>query len=130
MVSKFSSIEICWLCNSFLSIFFPFIFYFISKNLTFKNFEKKTKILICIAFLIFNIKNLNRINNQLELSLNDNHNFKNFPFYWIKKVNYNELIINDQKVYLINKDMCWNTPPPCVRNLNFKINKINNHNFL
>lgn len=109
--------------------FLPFIFYFISKNLTFKNFEKKTKILICIAFLIFNIKNLNRINNQLELSLNDNHNFKNFPFYWIKKVNYNELIINDQKVYLINKDMCWNTPPPCVRNLNFKINKINNYNF-
>ena len=62
------------------------------------------------------------------LTKNDHHNFKNFPFYWIKDVNYKEVIIDGQKIYLTN-DSCWNTPSTCVRHTQFKISKRNNYIF-
>ena len=68
--------------------------------------------IICLT--IFYAKNLIRINNSLNISHESHHNFKNFPFYWVEKVNYEEKILFNHKVYLVNS-RCWNTPSTCVR---------------
>ena len=62
-------------------------------------------------------KNTNRIYNELNIPINEHHNFKNFPFYWVDHVNYDEIEIYNHKVYKVN-GKCWDTPSTCVRNTN------------
>ena len=41
---------------------------------------------------------------------------KIFPFYFVKNVPFNEIKINDHKIFLVLEgNMCWSTPPTCVR---------------
>ena len=35
-------------------------------------------------------KNIDRINTELKISETNHHNFKNFPFYWVKKTEFNK----------------------------------------
>lgn len=95
------------------------ICYFISKYLKFDNLtiKKKFKYLLISALIIFNLKNIHRINTELNYSTNEHHNFNNFPFFWVDDVKYKNIKINKQKISVItNNKHCWNTPPTCLRN--------------
>ena len=96
-------------------IIYPFIF-FLSKKINFKNSSqlKKISIIFLISYFVFFIKNTNRICNELNIPVNEHHNFKNFPFYWVDQVNYDEIEIYNHKVYKVN-GKCWATPSTCVR---------------
>ncbi len=85
-----------------------------------QNLRKKFKILLLISILIFNYKNISRINKEFDYSAAGY--FKSFPLFHIENVNFNEQIINGEKVYNV-KGMCWATPTPCLRNTNKKIEK-------
>ena len=78
---------------------------------------KQFKILFIFSILIFNIKNISRINKEFNYSAAGY--FKSFPLFHIENVNYSEALINNEKVYVV-EGMCWATPTPCVRNADRK----------
>ena len=43
-----------------------------------------------ISLIVFNIRNIHRINNELNIAKNIIITFK-FPFYWVDKVSFNKL---------------------------------------
>ena len=95
------------------SIFFlictiPFIFFidFFKKR---KNFEKKFLILIVLVSIVFNLKNISRINK--ELKRDDHYKFANFPFFAIKEKKYETY--SNQILPLYSAHHCWATPSPC-----------------
>lgn len=114
----------------FLLIIFPFSIFFNEKiNLNKKINSKKLLIIFLISYSIFAFKNFSRIKNEFILTESDHHNFKNFPFFWIKNSPYKEIKINDHKLYL-TEDSCWGIPSTCVRNIeNLEIIKKNNYIF-
>ena len=64
------------------------------------------------------------MNKEFKIPEINHHNFKNFPFFWVDKVNYNKIVRDDLSVYMVKDGkMCWNTPPTCVRNENFIMKK-------
>lgn len=114
----------------FIIIIYPFIL-FANKFINFSKKKDLNKLLIIfmISYFIFFIKNIQRIHYELNLSINEHHNFKNFPFFWTDNKNVEEFIVNGFKVYKV-EGMCWATRSTCVRNTdNLKINKRNNYIF-
>ncbi len=82
--------------------------------------KKKIKILIILALIIFNFKNIQRLNNELNLKNYEHHNFLNFPFYWVDHVEYKSILINGKYFYEVtNNKSCWNVPPTCLRDRNY-----------
>ena len=55
---------------------------------------KKLKTILLISFVIFLTKNITRLHKELNIDQNSNHNFVNFPFYWIDKTAYEKKYIN------------------------------------
>lgn len=106
----------------FISILFSNFFNF--RDVDFNILRKKVGILILIALTVFFSKNLIRINKEFKYQAVNY--FESFPFFYIKNVDYNKDYINDELVFKVN-DACWSTPPPCVRKLNFKIEKFLNY---
>jgi len=107
------------------SIFFlPLSFYLSKYKLKNDNFFYAITILIIISL---NIRNAVRIND--EFKRDDPYIYKNFPFFYINNVKYEKKIIQeDVVIYIVNKEMCWATPSPCLpRNINVK--KTNGYNF-
>ena len=107
----------------FLTISIPIaIIYqnFVNKNF----FEKKLKFLILLIVVIFNLKNINRINNEFQR--NDIYKFNNFPFFAIEERKYFTETTPSGLIVYKTKGYCWNTPSPCTRNLeefSFEIKK-------
>ncbi len=106
---------------------------FIAKRLNFNNkiIYKKIKILIILAIFVFNFKNINRIHKELSLKNYENHNFSNFPFYWVDKVEFRTILL-EEKFFseVTNKKHCWNVPPTCLKNKSqLKIEYRNNYYF-
>ncbi len=101
----------------FLLIIFPFCLFFSQRiNLNEKMVLQKFKILTFIALVIFNLKNLQRLDHELNLNSNEHHNFYNFPFYWVDDVKYKEIIVYGKLFYLVtNNKSCWNVPATCLR---------------
>ena len=100
----------------FFIIILPFS-YFMSGRLEINNMKtkKKFQILLIICIVVFNLRNLNRINNEMSLSENSANNFSNFPFYWVKDVKYKKTKINFISVNLVESgNSCWATPSICV----------------
>jgi len=107
------------------SIFFiPLSFYLSKYKLKNNTFFIAIAILIIISL---NGRNLIRIND--EFKRNDPFIYKNFPFFYINDVKYEKQKIQDDVfIYIVNKEMCWATPSPCVpKNINVK--KISGYNF-
>ena len=76
--------------------------------------------LIFIALIIFNLKNLQRLNHELNLESNEHHNFDNFPFYWVADVKYKEILIHGKYFYQVtNNKSCWNVPATCLKDRNY-----------
>ena len=104
----------------FLLLVVPLCTY-LAKNLNFNKIivKKKIKILIIFALIIFNFKNIQRLNNELNLKNYEHHNFLNFPFYWVDNVEYKSILINGKYFYEVtNNKSCWNVPPTCLRDRN------------
>ena len=114
----------------FLLIIFPYSIYLDKRiNLSERNILKKLSVIFLISYTIFLFKNVSRINNELAISGDAHHNFKSFPFYWVKKNDFKEINLNEHKLYL-TKDKCWATPTTCVRGLsNLRVIKKNNYIF-
>lgn len=114
----------------FLLIIFPYSIYLSKRiNLSERNILKKLSIIFLISYTIFLTKNVSRINNELAILDSAHHNFKNFPFYWVKKNDFKEINLNEHKLYF-TKDKCWATPPTCVRGVsNLKVIKKNDYIF-
>ena len=106
---------------------------FLAKRVNFndKKVIKKINILIVLAILVFNLKNIQRLNKELNLNSNEHHNFLNFPFFWVDKVKYNEILIEKKYFYEVtNNKPCWNVPATCIKNLpNLEIKKKKNYFF-
>lgn len=105
----------------FLLLVVPLCIY-LAKNINFNKIivKKKIKILIILALIIFNIKNIQRLNNELNLKNYEHHNFLNFPFYWVDNVEYKSILINGKYFYEVtNNKSCWNVPPTCLRDRNY-----------
>ena len=106
---------------------------FLAKRINFndENVTKKINILIILAILVFNLKNIQRLNNELNLNNNEHHNFSNFPFFWVDEVKYNKILIEKKYFYEVtNNKPCWNVPSTCIKNLSYlEIKKKNNYFF-
>ena len=77
---------------------------------------KKFFLILIFCFSIFALKNSIRLYKEINIPEDQNHNFKNFPFYFVKNSPYKEVIINNNKVYeVLDGNMCWATPSTCVR---------------
>ena len=80
-----------------------------------KNIQKKLNFFLVITFLIFNIKNLIRIDN--ELIRVDSYKFTNFPFYYSESEKFKKFQTSSGHT-LYNSDgtvgnYCWALPTPC-----------------
>ena len=129
--SKFPALRYAGYLIVYLVIIFPIIF-FLSKNKYINNYNliSRFKILLFIVLIIFNTKNINRIFNEISIPADKNHTFNNFPYYWVKNVNYQKKEINNHEIYIVEKgNMCWATPSTCIRNLNFNVKKSNGYKF-
>ena len=107
------------------SVFFiPLSIYLSKYQLKNNNFLFVITILIIISL---NIRNVIRIN--YEFNRDDIFVYKNFPFFYIKDVEYEKKNIQDDVViYIVKKEMCWATPTPCLSS-NINVKKINGYNF-
>ena len=95
-----------------------------------KKYFDRLKIFFVVCLVIFNVRNIDRINKKLSLFEESNFNFINFPFYWIKDVNYSRGYINDYEVSVLkSSDPCWAVKPVCVRRPNISVNKVNGYIF-
>ncbi len=121
---RYGGYSICFLL---LSIPTALIFFkFDNKNF----FKNKFKFIVVITVIIFNFKNIDRIDK--ELNRLDLYKFNNFPYFTIfeKKFIY-EKYSSGLVIYKTNSH-CWDTPTPCVANLNskFKVEKKNGYYFI
>ncbi len=114
----------------FMLIIFPYSI-LIQKKIDFskKHISKKLSIIFLISFTIFISKNINRLNHELSEAENVDHNFKNFPFFWIPKKEFKKSQVDNHEIYL-TKGKCWAIPSTCVRGLSgLKVYKKNNYIF-
>ena len=111
-------------------IIFPFIIFFDKFiDTKKKSYLKKISIIFLICYSVFLYKNFSRLASELTIPENQNHNFNNFPYFWIDEVDYEEKFINNIRLYSTN-GMCWNIPSTCVRSIeNVKVQKKNNYIF-
>ncbi len=101
---------------SILIISFSSFFKF--DKINYSKLNKKFIIILSISLFIFFSKNLIRIKKEFNYTAVEN--FKSFPLFYVKKVNYDETLIDNEKVFKV-EGMCWATPSPCLRNINKKI---------
>jgi len=88
--------------------------------------DKMLTLIVIIIFCSTNIRNIIRLDN--EFKRNDHFIYKNFPFFYIKNVEYKiKKITNDVKIYIVN-EACWATPSPCLSS-SINVKKINSYNF-
>jgi hypothetical protein len=87
------------------------------KNKTF--FNKNLKYLIILIVIVFNIKNINRINNEFQRT--DLYKFDNFPFFSIPEKEFISEKSSSGLIFYRTNGHCWNTPSPCVGHLSGKL---------
>ncbi len=104
--------------------------FFIPLSSFFSNYDFKNKnyfIIIAITIILSaNIRNVIRIFN--EFNRNDPFVYKNFPFFYIKNVEYETKLIQHKVKIHIVKEACWSTPSPCLSS-DINVSKINGYNF-
>ena len=112
----------------FFFISFPIaLLFFRYKNRIF--FEKRMKFLILFVIIVFNIKNITRI--EKEFDREDHYKFINFPFYAIKEKNFKKYEF-ETGLNIYSAHHCWATPTPCgnVDQKKLYVNKKNNYYFI
>jgi hypothetical protein len=96
------------------------LLFFIPVSIFLSKFNiKKKKILnfyayiILFVLIVFNLKNILRIHS--EFNRTDRYQFKDFPFFYIEKVEFTQFKINETSIvnFPIN-NFCWSVTFPCV----------------
>ena len=116
----------------FLILATPVSFFLATKiNFNKKIIIKKINILIIIAIVVFNLKNIERLNKELNYKSSEHHNFLNFPFFWVDDVQFKVIKIDDKSFYEVTDNKsCWNVPSTCLKNRsNLIIEKKKNYFF-
>ena len=113
----------------YLLIAFPIsiIFYKLKNK---NDYLKKFKFLIIFIVLIINIKNFNRIKNEVDRE--DIYSFKNFPFFSIDKKKFTEKKY-ETGLTIYSAHHCWATPSPCGNISDFnnlRLHKKKGYNFI
>ena len=84
------------------------------------SFRKKAKILILISISVFLFKNISRIDS--EFGKEGDYNFDNFPYFYVKDVEYKKKNLNnDLVITFANGNACWASPPPCGSSANLTV---------
>jgi hypothetical protein len=113
----------------YMLIIFPFAVYANKKiDITKKLNLKKLSVIFLISYTIFIYKNLDRITYEMNIPETNHHNFTDFPFYWVKKVDNTKIEINKHFLYLV-KGSCWTTPSTCIKNAD-KIKVLKNNSYI
>jgi len=105
-------------------VFLPTSLFLSNSPINKKTKKKIIATLVITSLLIFNARNIKRIDKEIKV-----YNSSSFPFFYVPKGDY-ELISLDEniKVYFHkNIDACWATKTPCVGgsgDLNLKVKKI------
>ena len=77
-----------------------------------KNFKQKFKYLILLTIILFNTKNIVRINN--EFNRTDIYKYDNFPYFAVEEKKFTSEKLDSGLELFRTKGHCWNTPSPCV----------------
>ncbi len=97
----------------FIIIFIMIFFYNNKSKKKSKNdIYTKTKVFVLFALLFFNIKNIARIN--FELNREDQYKFTNFPFFSVKDKDYKKFKLDNNNHIYVTDGYCWATPTPCT----------------
>jgi hypothetical protein len=89
--------------------------------------RKKFTILLIISIVVFNLRNLDRINNELSINYDEHHNFGNFPYYWVNDVNFDKHKTQNLILNITEKgSKCWATPSVCITAIGVDTKKISN----
>jgi hypothetical protein len=102
---------------------------FLSNKIDLKNSKvrKKFTILLIISIVVFNLRNLDRINNELSINYDEHHNFGNFPYYWVNDVNFDKHKTQNLILNITEKgSKCWATPSVCITAIGVDTKKISN----
>ena len=113
----------------FLTISIPIAIIF--QKVTNKRFFKRNfKYLVLLIIVIFNLKNINRINKEFQRT--DLYKFDNFPYFAIPEKKFISEKTSSGLTFYRTTGHCWNTPTPCTGSLKSKIGvkKINGYYFL
>jgi hypothetical protein len=95
-------------------LFFIPVSIFLSKfNIKKKKIVNFYAYIILFVLIVFNLKNILRIHS--EFNRTDRYQFKDFPFFYIEKVEFTQFKINETSVvnFPIN-NFCWSVAFPCV----------------
>jgi hypothetical protein len=95
-------------------LFFIPVSIFLSKfNIKKKKIVNFYAYIILFVLIVFNLKNILRIHSEFKRT--DRYQFKNFPFFYVEKVEFAQFKINEKNVvnFPIN-NFCWSVSFPCV----------------
>ena len=90
--------------------------------------NKRTTILIIFTFLIYNIRNIDRIQSEINI-----YNYKVFdsPYFFVEDVKSKQIVSkNNLIVYKPINNMCWASKTPCSYNTNINISYNRNFYFI
>ena len=111
----------------FLTISIP-ISIFLSRFKNRNSFNKKFKFFILFVIIVFNFKNITRI--EKEIDRDDHYKFNNFPFFALKKKEY-KVHKYSPGLNIFSTHHCWATPTPCGQiNDRVYVKKLNGYYFI
>ena len=104
-------------------IFLPTSLFLSNSSINKKTKRKMVTTLVVATLLIFNIRNIKRIDKEIKI-----YNSDSFPFFYVPKSNYELVNLNENiNVYIPNNNMggCWAIKTPCVGGVDhFEVKKI------
>ena len=111
----------------FLTISIP-ISIFLSRFKNRNSFNKKFKFFILFVIIVFNFKNITRI--EKEIDRDDHYKFNNFPFFALKEKEY-KVHKYSPGLNIFSTHHCWATPTPCGQiNERVYVKKLNGYYFI
>tara|TARA_B100000963_G_scaffold360154_2_gene389969 strand:- start:3491 stop:5203 length:1713 start_codon:yes stop_codon:yes gene_type:complete len=111
-----------------LILVLPFVYFITGKfDINDRKNKKKFLILLIISVIIFNVRNIQRLDREFSLPESSANNYNNFPFYWVKNVRYSKYENEFITFNLVEGgSSCWATPSVCIRNKEINVSKKRN----
>jgi len=87
--------------------------------------DRKFLILIIIGILIFNIRNINRIEKEISIY---NYDLVNNAYYFLPDVKYNKIQLKENIILKKpNQGACWDIKSPCTHRSGIDVKKKYNY---
>ena len=102
-------------------IFLPTSLFLSNTAIAKKTKKKLVTIIVVTSLLIFNARNIIRVNKEMKL-----YNHDSFPFFYVPKVDFRSINLSkDTKIYVPINDACWAIKTPCAGGSeNLKVKKM------